>query len=54
MILVTDQCPPQMIAAMGMEPADNFPDALTRAFEISGSDSKIAVIPNGVSIFFQG
>ncbi len=52
-IMVTDQCDPEMITNMGMEHANNFPDALKRALEISGCNSKIAVIPDGVGVFFR-
>lgn len=49
-ILVTDMCDPQMIKAMHMQHAFTFEEALARAFEIKGSDAKITVIPDGVSV----
>jgi len=49
-ILVTDQCDPQMIRDMKMLHASTFEDALEMAYGIKGRDAKITVIPDGVSV----
>jgi putative transcriptional regulator len=49
-IMVTDLCDAQMIRDMHMEHALTFDEALRRAFEIKGSDAKVTVIPDGVSV----
>lgn len=48
-IMVTDLCDAQMIRDMHMEHALT-DEALRRAFEIKGSDAKVTVIPDGVSV----
>jgi len=52
-IMVTDICDPQMIKDMHMEHASNFEEALKRAYEIKGSDAKVVVIPDGVSVIVR-
>jgi len=52
-IMVTDMCDPQMIKDMHMEHASNFEEALKRAYEIKGSDAKVVVIPDGVSVIVR-
>lgn len=53
LIMVTDECDPQMIKNMHMEHAYNFEEALKMAFEIKGKDAKVAVIPDGVSVIVK-
>lgn len=52
-ILVTDMCDPQMIKNMHMEHAYTFEEALKRAYELKGTDAKVAVIPDGVSVIVR-
>lgn len=52
-ILVTDMYDPQMIKNMHMEHAFTFEEALKRAYEIKGSDAKVVVIPDGVSVIVR-
>lgn len=52
-IVVTDECSPEMITNMHMKHATTFEEALNMAFEIKGKDSKISVIPDGVSVIVR-
>lgn len=52
-IMVTDMCDPLMIKDMHMEHASSFEEALKRAYEIKGSDAKVVVIPDGVSVIVR-
>jgi lactate racemase len=52
-ILVTDMCDSKIIKDMHIEHAFSFEEALNRAFELKGSDVKIAVIPDGVSVIIR-
>ncbi len=52
-IMVTDKCNPEMIRNMHMKHATNFDDALKIALDIKGKDSKIVVIPDGVSVIVK-
>ncbi len=52
-IMVTDQCEPQMIKNMHMKHAYNFDEALKMAYEIKGNDAKVVVIPDGVSVIVK-
>ena len=49
-ILVTKDCDHAMINAMGIKTASTPDAALAMAFEITGSDAAVAVIPDGVSV----
>lgn len=49
-IVVTDQCDPQMLKDMHIEHAFTFAEALNRAMEIKGKNASITVIPDGVSV----
>lgn len=49
-IMVTDQCDPQIIKDMKMEHAYTFEEALQRAFELKGKDASITVIPDGIAV----
>lgn len=49
-ILVSDQCDPEMIKRMHMQHAFTFEEALKRAFQIKGMDANITVIPDGVGV----
>lgn len=49
-IVVTDQCDPQMLRDMHMEHAYTFEEAMTKAKQIKGEDATITVIPDGVSV----
>jgi len=51
--MVTDQCDPDMIKNMHMKHASNFNEALQMALDIKGNDSKIVVIPDGVSVIVK-
>ena len=52
-IMVTDQCDPEMIKNMHMKHAYDFDEALKMALEIKGKDSKVVVIPDGVSVIVK-
>jgi nickel-dependent lactate racemase len=52
-IMVTDQCNPDIIKNMHMKHASNFNKALNMALDIKGNDSKIVVIPDGVSVIVK-
>ncbi|MGL5329933.1 MAG: nickel-dependent lactate racemase [Peptostreptococcaceae bacterium] len=52
-IIVSDECSPQMIKNMHMKHSNNFEDALEIAFEIKGKDAKVVVIPDGVSVIVK-
>lgn len=52
-IMVTDECDPQMIRNMHMKHAYNFGEALNLAYEIKGEDAKVVVIPDGVSVIVK-
>lgn len=52
-IMVTDMCDAEMIKKMHMEHAFTFEEALNRAYEIKGRDSKVVVIPDGVSVIVK-
>lgn len=49
-IMVTHDCDHAMINAMGIKTASTLDEALEAAFEITGKDSSVAVIPDGVSV----
>ena len=52
-IMVTDMCAPEMIRGMHMKHAKTFDEALSRAFEIKGSNATVSLIPDGVSVIVQ-
>lgn len=52
-IMVTNLCDPNMIKDMHMKHAHSFDEALKMAFDIKGKNSKIAVIPDGVSVIVK-
>ncbi|MGL5315993.1 MAG: nickel-dependent lactate racemase [Peptostreptococcaceae bacterium] len=52
-IMVTDECNPEMIKNMHMNHASNFEEALNMALDIKGKDSKVVVIPDGVSVIVK-
>ena len=52
-ILVTDICDEQLITAMHMEHAKTFDEALSRAFELKGSNATVSLIPDGVSVIVR-
>ena len=49
-VVVTRDCDHAMLRAMGLEAASSLPEALDLATKWTGPDSKIAVIPDGVSV----
>ena len=52
-IMVTDMCDPEMIKAMHMEHAFSIEEAVEKALEIKGKKTKIAIIPDGVSVIVK-
>jgi lactate racemase len=52
-ILVTDMCDPDIIKNMHMQHAYTLEEALNRAFELKGSQAKVAVVPDGVSVIVK-
>ena len=49
-IIVSDKIDPEIVKAMHMEHAGSFAEALQRARELKGKESKITVIPNGLAV----
>ena len=49
-IVVTDQCDPNMLIDMHLQQANTFDEALNKALEIKGEEASITVIPDGVSV----
>jgi nickel-dependent lactate racemase len=49
-LLVTQDCPQDMIRAMHMEPFASIEEALQRARQIKGDNARISVIPDGVAV----
>lgn len=52
-IMVTDECDPEMIKNMHMKHAYTFDEALNMAYKIKGENAKVAVIPDGVSVIVK-
>lgn len=52
-IMVTDMCDAQLIRGMHMEHAKTFDEALKRAFEITGKNATVSLIPDGVSVIVR-
>ena len=52
-IMVTNLCDSKMIENMHMKHANSFKEALKMAFDIKGKDSKVALIPDGVSVIVK-
>lgn len=52
-IMVTDQCDPQMIKNMHMDHASTFEEAMAKAISLKGEGAKITVVPDGVSVIVQ-
>jgi nickel-dependent lactate racemase len=52
-IIVTGECPPEMITSMHMEHAYGIQEALDKALKMKGPDAEISVIPDGVSVVTQ-
>jgi nickel-dependent lactate racemase len=49
-LLVSKDCPPEMIRTMHMEPFASIEQALQRARQIKGENARISVIPDGVAV----
>ena len=49
-IMVTDLCDHQMLKDMHMIPVNTVEEALKIAFDMKGSDAKVAVIPDGLGV----
>ncbi|MDQ0203363.1 nickel-dependent lactate racemase [Pectinatus haikarae] len=52
-ILVSDLIDPEIAHNLHMETAENFEQALARAFELQGEDARITVIPDGLSVIVE-
>ncbi len=52
-IMVTRDCDHQIIRNMGMKAASTLNEALDLAFEITGKDASVSVIPDGVSVIVE-
>ncbi|MBR7128000.1 MAG: nickel-dependent lactate racemase [Lentisphaeria bacterium] len=52
-IMVTKDCPHEMIRDMKMSVASTLDDALKLAYSMVGSDARVAVIPDGVSVIVE-
>jgi len=52
-IMVSDLIKPEIVANMHMEYAKTPDEGLRRAFELKGSDAKVAVIPDGLAVIVR-
>jgi len=52
-ILVTDQCDPQLVKDLCMEYASNIYEALEMAYRMTSPEAKVTVIPDGVSVLVE-
>ncbi len=52
-IMVTKDCPHEMIRDMKMSVASTLDEALKLAYSMVGSDARVAVIPDGVSVIVE-
>ncbi len=52
-IMVTDECDTNLIKNMHMKHTSSFDEALKMALDINGKDSKVVVIPDGVSVIVK-
>jgi nickel-dependent lactate racemase len=52
-IMVSDLIRPEIVTNMHMEHAKTFDEALRRAYEIEGSNAKVAVIPDGLAVIVR-
>lgn len=52
-IMVTDECDTNLIKNMHMKHTSSFDEALKMALDIKGKDSKVVVIPDGVSVIVK-
>ena len=52
-IMVSDLIKPEIVANMHMEHAKTPDEGLRRAFELQGSDAKVAVIPDGLAVIVR-
>lgn len=52
-IIVTDKCDPKIITDMHIKHASNISEALQMAEELVGSNKKITVIPDGISVIVR-
>lgn len=52
-ILVTDQCDPQIIQDMHMRHATTAEEALEMAFKMKGKDATVTMVPDGVSVIVR-
>ncbi len=51
-IIVSDKCDPAIIKAMHIDHAYSLEEAISKAQNIVGSDKKITIIPDGISVIF--
>jgi len=49
-IMVSDLVKPELVTGMHMEHAKTFDEALNRAYQLKGKDSKVTVIPYGLAV----
>jgi nickel-dependent lactate racemase len=49
-IMVSNLVKPELVTDMHMKLASTFDEALQRAYEIQGSEAKVAVIPDGLAV----
>ena len=52
-ILVSDLIQPELVTGMHMEHAKSIDEALRRAYQLEGSDAKVAVIPDGLAVIVR-
>ena len=52
-IYVSDLVDPELIRSMHMDLATTFDEALQKAFEIEGSEAKVTVIRDGLSVIVE-
>jgi len=52
-ILVTDQCDPNLVKSFYMEHAYTLSEALDRAFKLTRADAEVTVVPDGVGVIVK-
>ena len=51
-IIVSDKCDPNIITSMHIDHAYTLDEAIKKAQDLKGKDTKITIIPDGISVIF--
>jgi nickel-dependent lactate racemase len=51
--MVTDKCGPELINDLFMLHANSLDEALNKAYNLSGRNARVTVIPDGVSVVVE-